>query len=81
MENQTIPRAGKVAMLMRICVLGLAAQVAVRAWAMAQSTQAQAAGTQAPPLMDRQKEIALALSACPTAVASKAAVYVLEKSG
>jgi len=81
MENQTIPRTGKVAMLMRICVLGLAAQVAVRAWAMAQSTQAQAAGTQAPPLIDRQKEIALALSACPTAVASKAAVYVLEKSG
>jgi hypothetical protein len=31
--------------------------------------------------MDRQTEIALALSACPSAVASKAAVYVLEKSG
>jgi hypothetical protein len=34
-----------------------------------------------PPLMDRQKEIAMALSACPSSVASKAAVYVLEKSG
>jgi hypothetical protein len=31
--------------------------------------------------MDRQKEIALALSACPPSVASKAAVYVLDKSG
>jgi hypothetical protein len=31
--------------------------------------------------MDRQKETALALSACPPAVASKAAVYVLDKSG
>jgi hypothetical protein len=33
------------------------------------------------PLMDRQKEIALALSACPASVANDAAVYVLEKSG
>jgi hypothetical protein len=31
--------------------------------------------------MDRQKEIALALSACPPSVESKAAVYVLDKSG
>jgi len=31
--------------------------------------------------MDRQKEIALALSSCPPYVANKAAVYVLEKSG
>ena len=33
------------------------------------------------PLMDRQKETALALSACPASVATKAGVYVLEKSG
>ena len=33
------------------------------------------------PLMERQKEIALALSACPRSVADKAAVYVLEESG
>jgi hypothetical protein len=33
------------------------------------------------PLMERQKEIALALSACPRSVADKAGVYVLEKSG
>ncbi len=39
------------------------------------------AGSQMPPLMERQTEIALALSACPSSVAAKAAVYVLEKSG
>jgi hypothetical protein len=31
--------------------------------------------------MDREKEIALALSACPPALATKAAVYVLDRSG
>jgi hypothetical protein len=65
--------------LMRICLSGLAAQIAVSAPAAGQSTQA--AGSQLPPLMDRQKEMALALSACPLSVASKAAVYVLDKSG
>ncbi len=38
-----------------------------------------AAGT--PPLMERGKEIAMALSACPPSIASGAAVYVLEESG
>jgi hypothetical protein len=41
----------------------------------------QPAGSQLPKLMERQEEIALALSSCPASVASKAAVYVLEKSG
>jgi hypothetical protein len=36
---------------------------------------------QYPPLMDRQREIALALSSCPTTLADKAGVYVLEASG
>ena len=62
----------------RICLLGLTALIAVSLSAAAQSTQA--AGSQ-PPLMDRQKEIALALSACPPSMATKAAVYVLDKSG
>lgn len=31
--------------------------------------------------MDREKEIALALSSCPLPLASKAAVYVLDESG
>jgi hypothetical protein len=42
---------------------------------------AQPAASQVPKLMERQKEIALALSSCPASVASKAAVYVLEESG
>ena len=37
--------------------------------------------TQQTPLIDRDKEVALALSACPPFLASKAAVYVLEQAG
>jgi hypothetical protein len=47
--------------------------------ALAQPSQRPA--SQRPALMDRQKEIALALSSCPLAVAPKAAVYVLEAAG
>ena len=65
--------------LIRIWMLGLAAQIIISASAAAQSPQA--AGSQEPPLMDRQKEITLALSACPPSVAGKAAVYVLDSSG
>jgi len=57
----------------------LAALVAASASAAARSRQD--AASQQPPTMERQKEIALALSACPPSVASKAAVYVLDKSG
>jgi hypothetical protein len=64
---------------MRACLLGLANLIAMSPPATAQS--APAAPGQQPPLMDRQKEIALALSACPPSLASKAAVYVLEKAG
>jgi hypothetical protein len=63
----------------RIWLLGLAAQIAISASVAAQSPQT--AGSLQPPLMDRQKEIGLALSACPPSVASKAAVYVLDESG
>lgn len=49
--------------------------------AIAQSGQIRYSGSEQPPLMDRQREVALALSACPQSVADKAAVYVLEKSG
>jgi hypothetical protein len=64
---------------MCICLFGLAGQIAVSPSAAAQTPQAAADPHPAP--MDRQKEIALALSACPASVASKAAVYVLDKSG
>jgi len=50
--------------------------------AVAQVAEAPATpGVQQTPLMDRQKEIALALSACPPRIAAKAGVYVLERSG
>jgi hypothetical protein len=41
----------------------------------------QSSTIQRPPLMDRQKEMALALGACPPSVAAKATVYVLERAG
>ena len=69
----------RVLLQIRILWLGLAVQIAVSTCAAAQSTEP--AGAQQPQMMDRQREIALALSACPPPVASKAAVYVLEKSG
>lgn len=64
------------AALLSKCLLGLAVG--------SPSAVAQAipsAGSQRPALMEREREVALALSACPSSVASKAAVYVLEKSG
>ena len=45
------------------------------------SVSGQSSANQRTPLMDRQKEIALALSACPPSTASKAAVYVLDRTG
>ena len=67
-----------VASMTRICLLGLAAQIAMSG-SSAQSTQA--AGSQQPLPIDREKEIALALSACPASAAGGAGAYVLEKSG
>ena len=67
------------ASLTRIGLWSLAASIAWSACAFAQP--APAAGTQKFVPMDRGREIALALSACPPFAASKAAVYVLEKSG
>jgi len=76
-EAVILNRASTEAIL--ICVLGLFAALFVNASAAAQPAQPD--GSQQPQVMDRDKEIALALSACPATVASKAAVYVLEKSG
>ena len=45
------------------------------------SVSGQTSADQPTPMMDRQKEIALALSACPPAITSKAAVYVLDRAG
>jgi hypothetical protein len=65
--------------LIRICLLGLAAQIAGSPSAVAQAIPS--AGSQQPALMEREREVALALSACPGTVKDKAAVYVLEKNG
>jgi hypothetical protein len=66
------------AVRLRTCLLGLAAQIVACAGAAAQSANAP---SPVPQLLERQKEIALALSACPPAVAAKAAVYALENTG
>ena len=63
----------------RVCVLTVMIQTAASPFVAAQSTESGAGGR--PALMDRQQEIALALSACPASVATQAAVYVLEKGG
>jgi hypothetical protein len=55
--------------LIGICLLALGAQ------------SVKASGEKTPALMDQPTEIALALSACPPSVASKAAVYILGKEG
>jgi hypothetical protein len=59
----------------RRAIMWLALATAVIRPVAAQSTN------QRPLLMERQKEIALALSACPPSVARKAAVYVLDRAG
>ena len=53
----------------------------VLATAVIRPAGAQFTPNQQPRLMDRQKEIALALSACPPSIAGKAAVYVLDRAG
>lgn len=65
---------------MSILCTALAAQMLGGPHAAAQSPQAVSA-PKVTQLMERQKEIELALSACPPRVADKAAVYVLESSG
>src|SRR5690348_2873452 len=59
--------------------VALALQLSAGASALAQLAPAGASSQ--PAIMDREKEIALALSACPPSVAGRAAVYVLGRSG
>jgi len=63
--------------LRRLLIIGLLSL----AGAVAQQPARSVTLPQTPPLMDRPKEIALALSACPPSIADKAGVYVLERSG
>ena len=78
-RNHRTQRGVTVAALSTIGVWLVGTQITAVAPAAAQSTPAP--GSPTPLLMDRPKEIALALSACPPNVAPKAAVYVLERSG
>jgi hypothetical protein len=63
--------------LIGAAALGLAAQLMANMPAIAQPAPA----ANAPPQIDQQREVALALSACPAAVAPKAAIYVRSESG
>jgi hypothetical protein len=77
MKNKTREQAKRTRQGL-ISLLATGAQIALAASVAAQSASSVVQQT---PLMDRQKEIALALSACPAPVASQAALYVLEKPG
>lgn len=79
MEIRTSGSTRRGMLIVRTCLLSLAAQIALPPVAAPQANQATT--KQTPQLMDRQREIALALSACPSSIADKAAVYVLEGSG
>ncbi|HWX31752.1 MAG TPA: hypothetical protein VNZ53_30500 [Steroidobacteraceae bacterium] len=79
MKNQPNQYVGNTSPATRRFHWGRARWIAVGLVAVAQLSPAAAA--ERPPLMERQREIALALSACPASVAAKAAVYVLEASG
>lgn len=64
-------------LMVSACIIALAAQFTT----MARDAAAQSPRGQPIPLMDRQHEIALALSSCPTSLVEKAGVYILEASG
>ena len=78
MKNRTATSLARSRAVIGIGLLGLALAAA---GAPAGAQTAQDTGSQRTPLMDRQREIALALSACPQSAAGGAAVYVLEKDG
>jgi hypothetical protein len=61
---------------LKFCLAGLGVLIS-----MGTPAQAQPVPSGRTPLMEQQKEVALALSACPPFVATKASVYVLGKSG
>jgi len=61
--------------------LSLCLAIAAMTTSSAAAQPAPAAPSQVPPAMERENEIALALSSCPVSLASQAAVYVLSASG
>jgi hypothetical protein len=83
--NPTLAAAERARCLITICCSALSLLLAIGGLLLViggtAQAQASSEGSRSPPLMDRDKEIALALSACPTAVANQAGVYVLDKGG
>jgi len=77
MRSNVIELAGRRTGVARFGLWILVAQAVLTASAAARQAESGAPA----PVMDRQREIALALSACPASVADKAAVYVLDKAG
>jgi hypothetical protein len=80
MEVKMAISAGRLLLGNRLMVSARVIALAVQ-FAMARDAAAQAVIGQPIPLMNQPREIALALSSCPSTLAEKAGVYVLEASG
>jgi hypothetical protein len=79
METRTSGSTGRGMLLLRRCLLGLAAQIAMPPAAAAHLNHPMCRRTTQ--LTDRQKEFAFSLSPRPASTADKVAVYVREASG
>ena len=75
MKYTITPRYGACVAVISFCLLATVARAPRSAEPPAP------AAAELPKLMDREREVALALSSCPPPIASQAAVYVLERSG
>jgi hypothetical protein len=80
MEAKMAISAGRLSLGNRLMVSARVIALAVQ-FTMARDAAAQAVIGQPIPLMNQEREIALALSSCPSTLAEKAGVYVLEASG
>jgi hypothetical protein len=80
MEAKMAMTAGRLLFGNRLIVSARVIALVVH-FTMPRDAAAQAVTGQPITLMDRQREIALALSSCPSTLAQKAGVYVLEASG
>ena len=78
--RQAFAAKGASAISKVLCLIALVAGIAM-SWintAVGQQSTG-ASGSQQPPLMEREKEVALALSSCPSFLANKAAVMYLKR--
>jgi hypothetical protein len=81
--NRSIDRTsqGEISMTMKTFASKVRLSGRAIVWFALASVAGQSNTNQRPALIDRDKEIALALRACPPSVAAKAAVYVLDRAG